>query len=265
VKRRAVRCVHQQGRTATPQGAEHSPKNDKDPRRERCTTPGTTAGTTTTAPATTATTTPGTTGTEPQPPDPSHDGHLRSPGPHPPSGRGFGASTPSSRRGAETGTKRRPVLVVTRSEAIEVLTWIIVAPLTRTVRAIPTEVALGPDHGLAADCAASFDLQPIHRRALIARIGRLAPGEQRHLCRALVAVVHGEGVRIHPFANGSGRTARLLAAHLRFAPACRRSSPSGQDRTTSPTRERRQHRWVAHRTSSATTARRPRCSITCGT
>jgi len=30
----------------------------------------------------------------------------------------------------------------------------------------------------------------------------------------LCAVAHGEWVRIHPFANGNGRTARLLAAHI---------------------------------------------------
>jgi hypothetical protein len=31
---------------------------------------------------------------------------------------------------------------------------------------------------------------------------------------AVVASVHGEWVRIHPFVNGNGRTARLLAAHV---------------------------------------------------
>ena len=45
---------------------------------------------------------------------------------------------------AEASDKRRPVLVVTRNEAIPVLTWIVVAPVTKTVRRIPTEVALGP-------------------------------------------------------------------------------------------------------------------------
>ncbi|HKY25062.1 MAG TPA: type II toxin-antitoxin system PemK/MazF family toxin [Gaiella sp.] len=32
--------------------------------------------------------------------------------------------------------KRRPVLVVTRTDVIPVLNWIIVAPLTRTIRGI---------------------------------------------------------------------------------------------------------------------------------
>ena len=41
---------------------------------------------------------------------------------------------------AETEHKRRPVLVVTRSEAVGVLTGIVAAPVSRTVRAIPTEI-----------------------------------------------------------------------------------------------------------------------------
>jgi mRNA interferase MazF len=39
--------------------------------------------------------------------------------------------------------KRRPVLVVTRREAIAVVNRVIVAPITQTVRNMPTEVPLG--------------------------------------------------------------------------------------------------------------------------
>jgi len=75
---------------------------------------------------------------------------------------------------AEAEDKRRPVLVVTRSEAAAVLTGIVVAPVTRTVRGIPTEVRLGAEEGLPTECAASFDnLQRIRRAALVQRIGSL--------------------------------------------------------------------------------------------
>ena len=88
---------------------------------------------------------------------------------------------------AEAEDKRRPVLVVTRSEAVAVLTWIVVAPVSRTVRGIPTEVALGPDQGLAIECAASFDsLQPIRRTFLTERLGRL--DDLAAVCRALEAL-----------------------------------------------------------------------------
>jgi mRNA interferase MazF len=90
---------------------------------------------------------------------------------------------------AEAEDKRRPVLIVTRSEAIPVLTWLVVAPVTRTVRRIPTEVMLGPRHGLNTDCAASFDnLQPIRRRFLTERVGSLGVEVRAEICRALAAL-----------------------------------------------------------------------------
>ena len=90
---------------------------------------------------------------------------------------------------AEAEDKRRPVLVVTRSEAIPVLTWIVAAPVTRTVRGIATEVALGPDEGLDTDCVASFDnLQPVRRSLLTTRAGTLDPTRRPELCNALQAL-----------------------------------------------------------------------------
>ena len=89
---------------------------------------------------------------------------------------------------AEAQDKRRPVLVVTRSDAVPVLGWIIVAPVTRTIRQIPTEVRLGSDHGLPDDCVASFDnLQPIRRSFLTLRAGGLLVDELDEICRALRA------------------------------------------------------------------------------
>lgn len=89
---------------------------------------------------------------------------------------------------AETEDMRRPVLVVTRSEAVGVLTAIVVAPVTRTVRSIPTEVRLGSDEGLAVECVASFDnLQRVRRAALTERAGDL--GRRRdEMCDALQAL-----------------------------------------------------------------------------
>jgi mRNA interferase MazF len=90
---------------------------------------------------------------------------------------------------AEAADKRRPVLVVTRSDAVPVLTWIVIAPITRTIRRIPTEIALGPDHGLPDDCVASFDsLQPIRRSFLSDRVGELGVDESNEICRALRAL-----------------------------------------------------------------------------
>lgn len=90
---------------------------------------------------------------------------------------------------AEAEDKRRPVLVVTRSEAVPVLTAILVAPVTRSARPIPTHLPLGEDEGLPVPCAAVFDaLQPIRRGFLTRRIGALAPGRRVELCRTIRAL-----------------------------------------------------------------------------
>jgi len=90
---------------------------------------------------------------------------------------------------AEAEDRRRPVLIVTRSEAIAVLRRLIVAPVTRTVRGIPTEVELGDDEGLPVACTASFDnLQPVNRHLLTERVGELDATRRDELCRALDAL-----------------------------------------------------------------------------
>ncbi|MEX2280587.1 MAG: type II toxin-antitoxin system PemK/MazF family toxin [Acidimicrobiia bacterium] len=89
---------------------------------------------------------------------------------------------------AEAEDKRRPVLVVTRSAAIPVLTMIVVAPVTRTLRSIPTEVPLGPGDGLPEPCAAVFEgLQPIRRSFLTQRIS-VIPDARSRICGALAAL-----------------------------------------------------------------------------
>lgn len=89
---------------------------------------------------------------------------------------------------AEAEDKRRPVLVVTRTEAIPVLEWIIVAPVTRTIRGIPTEVPLGVAEGLAEPCVASFDnLQPIRKTFLTRPVGSIA-GRRDEICSAVAAL-----------------------------------------------------------------------------
>jgi mRNA interferase MazF len=89
---------------------------------------------------------------------------------------------------AEAMDKRRPVLVVTRSQAVPVLTWVLVAPVTRTVRGIPTEISLGPDQGLTEPCVASFDnVQPIRKSFLTSRLGALTDS-RRAICTAMAAM-----------------------------------------------------------------------------
>ena len=52
---------------------------------------------------------------------------------------------------------RRPVCVLTRDPAIDVLTSATCAPITRTIRGIRSEVELGPEHGLPEACVINCD------------------------------------------------------------------------------------------------------------
>lgn len=90
---------------------------------------------------------------------------------------------------AQAEDKRRPVLIITRSDVISVLNRIVVAPVTRTVRSIPTEIRFGPDDGFSTECAASFDnLQPIHRHLLSERLAILGAARRHEICDALDAL-----------------------------------------------------------------------------
>jgi mRNA interferase MazF len=81
---------------------------------------------------------------------------------------------------------RRPVLVLTRNSAIPVLTGILVAPITRTVRSIDSEIVLDETEGLSVRCAATFDnLRTVPKVLLTTRVGELSVSRQFEICTAL--------------------------------------------------------------------------------
>jgi mRNA interferase MazF len=53
--------------------------------------------------------------------------------------------------------KKRPVLVLTRDSVLEYLGEVTIAPITRTVRDIPSEVFLSRTDGMPHDCAVNCD------------------------------------------------------------------------------------------------------------
>lgn len=66
--------------------------------------------------------------------------------------------------------KRRPVVILTRDSALEFLAEVTVAPITTTIRDIPTEVVLTSDDGMPRTCAINLDhIQTVAR----ARVGAL--------------------------------------------------------------------------------------------
>lgn len=82
--------------------------------------------------------------------------------------------------------KRRPALVLTRNEAIPVMRDVAVAYLTRTIRDIPTEVRLGTEDGLPAECVISLDnLRTVSRTLLTEPITSLSGPRMHEVCKAL--------------------------------------------------------------------------------
>ncbi len=80
----------------------------------------------------------------------------------------------------KTPDKKRPVLILTRDSAIAVLHSVTVAPITSTIRSIPTEVILTEADGLPTTCAANFDnLQTVPKSSIGDRIARLTPRKMR--------------------------------------------------------------------------------------
>jgi len=81
---------------------------------------------------------------------------------------------------------RRPFLVLTRDAAIPLLPRLLCAPVTRTIRGIPSELRVDEDDGMLEESAVSFDnIQPIPKAAFTERIGQLSPVRMQHACRAL--------------------------------------------------------------------------------
>ena len=87
--------------------------------------------------------------------------------------------------------KRRPVLVVSRDEVIPVLNNVVVAPVTTTVRDIPTCIPVGAEEGIDHDSVATFDnLAAVPKSVLTRRLGELGIGGRRRICEALDALAN---------------------------------------------------------------------------
>lgn len=74
--------------------------------------------------------------------------------------------------------KKWPVLILTRDSIIEYLGEVTVAPITTTVRDIPSEVSLSKADGMPRDCAVNCDhLQTVPKARVGALITTLSRGK----------------------------------------------------------------------------------------
>jgi mRNA interferase MazF len=83
--------------------------------------------------------------------------------------------------------KKRPVLVLSRDSAIGFLGEVTIAPITSTIRDIPSEVRLTPADGVPRDCAANLDhVQTVPKALIGALIASLTASRMTEVRAALL-------------------------------------------------------------------------------
>jgi mRNA interferase MazF len=82
--------------------------------------------------------------------------------------------------------KRRPVVVLTRDSAIAYLSSVTVAPITSTIRGVPSEVVLREEDGMKAPCAVNLhNAVTISQDRLGRRLAHLNSLRMSEICAAL--------------------------------------------------------------------------------
>jgi mRNA interferase MazF len=82
--------------------------------------------------------------------------------------------------------KKRPVVVLTRDSSIAYLSTVSVAPITSTIRGVPSEVVLGEDDGMKAPCAVNLhNTITVSQGRLGKRVARLNSIRMGEICAAL--------------------------------------------------------------------------------
>jgi mRNA interferase MazF len=82
--------------------------------------------------------------------------------------------------------KNRPVVVLTRDSAIAYLSTVTVAPITSTIRGVPSEVVLHEEDGMKAPCAVNLhNAVTISRNRLGRRLVQLSSSRMTEICAAL--------------------------------------------------------------------------------
>ena len=83
--------------------------------------------------------------------------------------------------------RRRPVVILTRNAILDHLGEVTVAPITSTVRDIPSEVALGRADGMPRDCAVNLDhVQTVTKGRLEGLVTTLKPPRLAEIRAALL-------------------------------------------------------------------------------
>lgn len=82
--------------------------------------------------------------------------------------------------------KKRPVVVLTRDSAVAYLSTVTVAPITSTIRGVPSEVLLKEDDGMKTACAVNLhNAVTVSQDRLGKRVAQLSSARMHEICAAL--------------------------------------------------------------------------------
>ncbi len=82
--------------------------------------------------------------------------------------------------------KKRPVLILTRDSSLAYLTTATVAPITSSIRGVPSEVLLDESDGMKSPCVVNLhNAITVAQHRLGRRITQLNPARMREVCKAL--------------------------------------------------------------------------------
>ena len=83
--------------------------------------------------------------------------------------------------------KKRPVLILSRSSVLDYLGEVTIAPITSTIRDIPSEVVLSARDGMPRDCAINLDhLQTVSKGKVGTLIAALSAKRMAEVRQALL-------------------------------------------------------------------------------
>ncbi len=82
--------------------------------------------------------------------------------------------------------KKRPVVVLTRNSAVPYLSTVTIAPVTSTIRGVPSEVLLKEDDGMKTPCAVNLhNAVTVSQDRLGKRVAQLSSARMQEICAAL--------------------------------------------------------------------------------
>ena len=82
--------------------------------------------------------------------------------------------------------KKRPVLILTQDSILDYLGEVTVAPVTSTIRDIPSEVFLSTEDGVKKDCVVNLDhIQTVSKKKIGARLTSLSRNKMKSVGQAI--------------------------------------------------------------------------------